>query len=353
MAKKLISKHDLLYQQLRELIAAGEYPPGAPVPSESALTRDYGVSRTVVQNALGRLAAEGLVARRKGSGTVVTAAAPVILARAPALRVAFVVPYGNAANPVHLELLRSLHELASGDFAVRLLCASRLDFDRLSALGIDGAVVDGSFAAHGPHPPSNWSGRTILFNRPSTRYNYVTTDNFSGGQMMARHLLSRGHERIGVIHYGERGESDFTERLLGIRDALASVGLAPAKEFAISLHNYRAFPPRAAAKEMLAEIRAGRVTAVALITDLLALPFYEEADNAAMRPGRDFGLIGFDDQPFARFLRPSLTTLRQPTEALAARIVDSMRRGAADATLRAFCKERVPPTLFARESTGG
>lgn len=353
MAKQVVSKHAFVYQRLRDRIASGECPPGAPLPSESALTRDYGVSRTVVRKALQRLTAEGLIARRRGSGSVVTAGAPTILARAPALRAAFIVPYGNAANPVHLGVLRCLHELAGGDLALRLLCASRLDFDRLAALGVDAAIVDGSFAAAAPRPPSAWAGRAILFNRASTRYDYVTTDNFVGGQLMARHLLERGHRRVGVIHYGLRDENDFAERLRGLRDGLAAAGLSPAKEVAIALHDYRAFPPRAAARAMLGAVRAGGVTAVALITDLLALPFYEEAEAAAMRPGRDFALIGFDDQPFARFLSPSLTTMRQPTETLAARIVDALRRSAADPNLRAFCKERVAPALLARESTGG
>ena len=52
-------------------IGAGVWRPGDPVPSEAALQQQFGISRMTVNRALRELAAEGLVTRVQGSGTVV------------------------------------------------------------------------------------------------------------------------------------------------------------------------------------------------------------------------------------------------------------------------------------------
>ncbi|WP_255471330.1 FadR/GntR family transcriptional regulator [Paracoccus sp. M683] len=58
----------LIADDLRRAIIAGEFPPGARLPSESELTQRHGVSRTVVREAFARLRADGLIETRKGSG---------------------------------------------------------------------------------------------------------------------------------------------------------------------------------------------------------------------------------------------------------------------------------------------
>jgi len=54
---------------IRQYIASGEWKPGDPVPSETALMQQFGISRMTVNRALRELAAEGLVTRVQGSGT--------------------------------------------------------------------------------------------------------------------------------------------------------------------------------------------------------------------------------------------------------------------------------------------
>lgn len=56
---------------LRDAITTGLLAPGASLPSEAALGAAYALSRTAVRQALGELAAEGLVRKEKGRGTFV------------------------------------------------------------------------------------------------------------------------------------------------------------------------------------------------------------------------------------------------------------------------------------------
>lgn len=63
------------YRQLADLLRAaierGDYAPGAPLDSESELSRRYGLDRRTVNRAVLTLRAEGLVRVERGRGTIV------------------------------------------------------------------------------------------------------------------------------------------------------------------------------------------------------------------------------------------------------------------------------------------
>lgn len=62
---------DLAYARIAAGIGGGDYPVGSKLPTENALAELLSVSRPVVREALSRLRDDGLVASRRGSGTVV------------------------------------------------------------------------------------------------------------------------------------------------------------------------------------------------------------------------------------------------------------------------------------------
>lgn len=62
-----------LYLLLKERILSGEIPAGARLPGEPSLAREHGVSRVTVRRALDQLAGEGMIRRRPGAGTFVSA----------------------------------------------------------------------------------------------------------------------------------------------------------------------------------------------------------------------------------------------------------------------------------------
>jgi GntR family transcriptional regulator, transcriptional repressor for pyruvate dehydrogenase complex len=66
-----VSFADQVYAQLQRLIQRGEYPTNSRLPSEQELSQRFGVSRPIIRQALRRLALEGVVESRKGSGTIV------------------------------------------------------------------------------------------------------------------------------------------------------------------------------------------------------------------------------------------------------------------------------------------
>ena len=64
-----IARYQQVYTVLSQALATGNIAAGEALPSEPTLVRQYGVSRTTVRRALARLAAEGSIVRRRGSGT--------------------------------------------------------------------------------------------------------------------------------------------------------------------------------------------------------------------------------------------------------------------------------------------
>jgi GntR family histidine utilization transcriptional repressor len=63
--------YDQIRRAIRDLVLNGAWPPGTSVPPEHALMERLGASRMTVHRALVQLAREGLITRRRRSGTIV------------------------------------------------------------------------------------------------------------------------------------------------------------------------------------------------------------------------------------------------------------------------------------------
>lgn len=70
-AKKKKPRYLELADELREEVLRGDYPDPGDFPTESVLCKKFDVSRFTVREALRKLTSEGLIARKRGSGTIV------------------------------------------------------------------------------------------------------------------------------------------------------------------------------------------------------------------------------------------------------------------------------------------
>lgn len=66
---KGVARYYRLYELLSTALQDGTIAPGSALPSEPELCARHGISRTTVRRALDRLAREGRIVRRRGSGT--------------------------------------------------------------------------------------------------------------------------------------------------------------------------------------------------------------------------------------------------------------------------------------------
>jgi len=67
-----------------------------------------------------------------------------------------------------------------------------------------------------------------------------------------------------------------------------------------------------------------RPTAILLIYELMAIGLYRRLNDAGVRPGRDIAVIGFREEPQARFLTPTLTCFRMSLRDLGIALAESL-----------------------------
>jgi DNA-binding LacI/PurR family transcriptional regulator len=229
---------------------------------------------------------------------------------------------------------------------------------------MDGAVV---YSCHGYSDAVEWLVRRdlpLVFvdqapvdDRPS-----VNVDDRMGARAAAQHLLDLGHRRIGILTAelseppglveADQASDNYVsrQRMLGWTDALRPAGIEPVVV-------RQPLSPEDAAYQggrLLLET-AGRPTAVLCFSDVVAHWVVRAADDLGLRVPDDVSVVGFDDSPLARRLRPALTTVRQPiTEkgrAAAAALTAAIEASKSGRPVEA---EHVvlPTELVVRESTG-
>ena len=116
---------------LRKAINDGDWPPGFALPSEADLCQMFAVSRTAVRQALGELAAEGLVRKERGRGSFVRERRAEFVIQE--MR-GFLDEMREQGKPVQTEVLDLSTCLASPDYAALLDVPTGNELIRLERL---------------------------------------------------------------------------------------------------------------------------------------------------------------------------------------------------------------------------
>jgi len=148
---------------------------------------------------------------------------------------------------------------------------------------------------------------------------FVGTDDAAAIEVSVRHLVSLGHDRIGLAMGPDRfvpsrrkvdafGQALRTQ--LGVTD--------PSGHIAPSLYTLEG--GHAAATEL---ISTGH-TAIICGSDLMALGAIRAARAAGLSVPEDLSVVGYDDSTLVAFVDPPLTTIHQPVTALCSAAVGAL-----------------------------
>jgi LacI family transcriptional regulator len=178
----------------------------------------------------------------------------------------------------------------------------------------------------------------------------VVLDNEGAAYSAVRHLIDRGHQRIGMLS-GRDSISTTVERVAGYQRALGEAGLSVDDQLVISGHSTSEGGAEAA--HALLEVRPAP-TAIFSGNNLMSIGALQAIASRGLSVPEDIALVGFDDFPFpwSEAFRPHLTTVAQPTYELgrqAAEMLVGMLNGRGHRTSQRVVLDG---KLLIRESSG-
>jgi LacI family transcriptional regulator len=184
----------------------------------------------------------------------------------------------------------------------------------------------------------------------------VIVDNEVGGYVALEHLHSLGHRKIAIIR-GPKALTDSAPRWRGIRSCAKTYGLELDSRLIVELPESSDPISSFEAGQKLTDelIKQKRpFTAVLAFDDMTAFGAIRALNKAGLRVPEHCSVIGFDDVATAALYSPSLTTVRQPMEAMGASVVGIVLdgiNGVLEKREVAATHRKVAPELVMREST--
>ena len=370
---------------MRESIRHGQWPVGAMLPGRHQLAKQHEVALTTLERAVTTLISEGVLRAEDGRGTFVVALTPASAATIPHAApppavaprdrkplvatvgiIAAIVPYDSPemrAGQWPAQMLAACEQALSGERGltqrfvslvpemgkIAIPCAQAAK--QLIDDGVDALVVLGCSDLDDTLALAEAAGVPLVcaeFDPLAVSVPQILIDNEAGGALAARHLRERGY---GPFVYLRPFRSLWTEsRLAGVRAALQddAVCVFPVESALLFDPSEQSSEQQSAGLDagralLLAGLEAG--TGVIAPNDAVAMGFVEAARERGLEPGRDYGLVGFDD--YCR--EAHLTSLRPPLAQLG--------REAADLAVRLLRGEEAPARvalrhqLIARESS--
>jgi DNA-binding LacI/PurR family transcriptional regulator len=275
---------------------------------------------------------------------------------------------GALTDEVAMTFLGSIaDELAPTGLALTLLpSSSREGIVPARDVAIDGAVVylcDPSSSAVG------WLLRRrlpVVFvdQNPAPGIPSVNVEDRSGARAAAQHIVDLGHRTVAIVTTGVPGEFGVIDdpraagaayverqRLLGWLDALDAAGIRPTT---VRKPHSSTDDSGYEAGQLLVE-RTPRPTAILCFSDALAAGVVRAIHDAGLTVPDDMSVVGFDDNPLSRRMRPALTTVRQDVEAkgraATAALTAAMQRAKRGTVARSNRHLVLPTELVVRDST--
>jgi LacI family transcriptional regulator len=191
----------------------------------------------------------------------------------------------------------------------------------------------------------------VLVNSGATdgRFDTLDVDNGGGAYAAVHHLASLGHSRIGLIG-GEPLNHDACARRKGYRAALETAGLPWRAEWEVDSDFTKSGGYAAAGS--LARLLHERPTAVFAANDSMAVGAMSAFHEAGIRVPQDVAVVGFDDIPMARYVTPTLSTVRVDLTRLGHRSIDLLLAALRDGAGHEPRHDVVETSLVIRRSCG-
>ena len=143
-----------------------------------------------------------------------------------------------------------------------------------------------------------------------SRGNVVGMDEFMAASAVTGLLTARGHTRIGIMR-GPNSHLVSMRRYNGYANALGAKGQR-VDQALVAQGDFT----RESGRQQAAKLFAAKPTAIFASNDEMAAGIMDAARAAGIAVPQQLSLVGYDDNAVASTVRPRLTTVRQPLEAM-------------------------------------
>lgn len=342
-----IPAHTQVRARITELIRDDHFRPGDKLPGEPEIAAMLGVSRMTANKALLQLVSEGVLTREKGRGTFV--ATPY-----KAIRKCTVLTQLEPESCLEDYYVGALYWHIYARMAERGIQTQFVQLRGPVPFGLDQGIIAIT-------PPSRARIELEAIARSGcpvvqigshwldSPVHSVDSDNVLGVSLAVDHLVRQGHERIGFLG-GMPEASNTQDRVVGFRNRLQAHD-RPVLDEHIHLVTAAVKIDDDTEATVFSRLRQDNApTAFIVGGPHLTIRFLAAAHRRGISVPGELSIVGYDDPVFMGLAFPSLTTIRQPLEAMAAEACEILLSQSRN---RSFPSHRsvLPPELVIREST--
>jgi LacI family transcriptional regulator len=264
----------------------------------------------------------------------------------------------DITNPFFTEIINATEaHLAKNSYSI-ILCNTNYSVQKeqrfleiLFSRGVEGIIIS---------PTSLEHLHTVFFERyelpnvlldvkcRNLATNSVYVDQELGAFTAVKYLFTKGHRKIAFLA-GPDTMSSSQQAIKGYLKAHRRMDLSPDMDLISRIpQDYDA--AYAETRKLLKAGRRKKITAIFSLSDYMCIGIYRALEEENLRIPDDMAVMGYDGLTLTRFLRPSLTTVRQPNAAIGNKAAEMILRNIRD---RAGWKPRtvvLKPELIVGES---
>jgi LacI family transcriptional regulator len=229
---------------------------------------------------------------------------------------AVIVP--DVSNPFFTSMVRGVEDAAQGSGYSVVLCNSDEDLDKeagyiaaAAAERMAGVIISPASTRDTDATPLLDLGIPVVAvdrRLADTSADTVMVDNERAAEEATEHLIDMGYRRVACIT-GPSQAMTASERLAGYHQALQRRGL-PLQP---SLTRQADFRERGGYEAMASLLSDATPDAVFVANNLMTIGALECLVHHGIEVPREIGVVGFDEIPWADLVRPTLSTVAQPT----------------------------------------
>lgn len=318
------SKYEEIIDWIKEKIDHGELTVGSKIYSENELVSIFGVSRQTVRHAISVLSSEGILERKRGSGTYITKPKE---RKSDTKRIAVITTYID--EYIFPMIIKSVEQrLSKEGYTIQLSFTNnsvekeRQILDRiLREQSVDGIIVETTKSGL-PNPNLHFYDKLreceipfIFINSyyPEIKAPHVSLNDRRAGYLVTQHLVSCGHQKIGAIFKSDDGQG--LRRYAGYVDALMEADIKVKGERIIWIDTDEQRHMKEDTGRILRRLKD--CTACVCYNDDVANKLVSICLEQGIRVPEDISITGIDNSALTTYCEVPLTSAVNPLAELA------------------------------------